>query len=47
MKNFVKAMDQKGPAFRYLNLKFTGISAAKIKEGVFIGHQIRKLFRDK
>jgi hypothetical protein len=46
MKNFVKAMDQTGPAFRYLAEKFPGISAAKIKEGVFIGPQIRKLFRD-
>jgi hypothetical protein len=46
MKNFVKAMDQTGPAFRYLAEKFTGISAAKIKEVVFIGPQIRKLFRD-
>ena len=39
-------MDQTGPAFRYLAEKFPGISAAKIKEGVFIGPQIRKLFRD-
>jgi hypothetical protein len=46
MKNFVKTMDQTGPTFRYLAKKFPGISAAKIKEGVFIGPQIRKLFRD-
>jgi hypothetical protein len=50
MKNSVKAMDQTGPAFRYLAEKFPGMSAAKIKEGVFIGvfigHQIRKPFRD-
>jgi hypothetical protein len=46
MKDFVKAMDQTGPAFRYLAEKFPGISAAKIKEDVFIGPQIRKLFRN-
>jgi hypothetical protein len=46
MKNFIKAMDQAGPAFMYLAEKFPGISAAKIKEVVFIGPQIRKLFRD-
>jgi hypothetical protein len=32
MKNFVKAMDQTGPEFRYLAEKFPEISAAKIKE---------------
>jgi hypothetical protein len=46
MTNFVKAMDQTGPAFRYLAEKFPGISAAKINKGVFIGNQIRKLFTD-
>jgi hypothetical protein len=29
MKNFVKAMDQRRPAFRFLAEKFPGISAAK------------------
>jgi hypothetical protein len=46
MKNFVKAIDQTGPAFRYLAKKVAGINAAKINEGVFIGPQICKLFRD-
>jgi hypothetical protein len=36
-------MDQTGPAFRYFAEKFPGISVSKIKEGVFIGPQIRKL----
>jgi hypothetical protein len=36
-------MGQTGPAFQ----KFPGISAVKVKDGVFIGPQIRKLFRDK
>jgi len=35
MKIFVKAMDQTGPAYRYLTEKFPGISDAKIKEGCF------------
>jgi hypothetical protein len=30
----------------YLAEKFPGVSAAKIKEGVFIGPQMRQLFRD-
>jgi hypothetical protein len=41
MKNFVKAVDQTGPEFRYLTEKLPGISAAKI-----ISRQICKLFRD-
>jgi len=46
MKNFVKAMDQTGSAFKYLAEKFPRLREAKIKEGVFVGPQIRKLFRD-
>jgi hypothetical protein len=46
-KNSAKAMDQTGTVFRYLTEKFPGIRAAYIKEGVFIGPQIHKLFRDK
>ena len=46
MKNFVKAMDRTGPAFKYLAEKFPRLSEAEIKEGVFVGPQIRKLFRD-
>jgi hypothetical protein len=46
MKNFVKATDQIEQAFRYVAHKFPGISAAKIKEDVFVVPQIRKLFRD-
>ena len=46
MKNFVKAMDWTGSAFKCLAEKFTRLSEAKIKEGVFVGPQIRKLFRD-
>lgn len=46
MKNFVKGMDKTGAAFKYLTTKFARLSEAKLKEGVFIGPQIRKLLRD-
>jgi len=46
MKNFVKSMDRTGSAFKYLAEKFTRLSETKIKEGVFVGPQMRKLFRD-
>jgi hypothetical protein len=45
IKNFVGTTDQIAPAFRYLAEKFPGISATKIKEGVFINSQIRMLYR--
>jgi len=45
-ENFVKAMDRTGSAFQYLAEKFPRLNVAKIKEGVFVGPQIRKLFRD-
>jgi len=46
MQNSVRALDQTGPTFRHRAGKFPGIRVAKIKEGVFIGPQIRQLFRD-
>jgi len=46
MKNFVKAMGRTRKAFKYLAEKFPRPSEAKIKEGVFVGPQIRKLFRN-
>ena len=39
-------MDQTGPAFRYLAEKYPAVSAAKIREGVFVGPQNCKFFRD-
>jgi hypothetical protein len=36
-KNFVKATDWTGSAFKYLAEKFPPLSKAKIKEGVFVG----------
>ena len=46
MKNFVKALDKNSDAFRYLCNKFPELSYAKVKEGVFIGPQIRKIIAD-
>lgn len=46
MKNFVKAMDKDGEGFAYLRGQFPKLSYAKVKEGIFIGPQIRRLLRD-
>ena len=46
MKTFVKGLDKNGAAFKYLFEKFPEISEAKLKEGIFIGLQIRKLLKD-
>jgi hypothetical protein len=46
MKNFVKALDVKGPAVTYLCEKFPRLSFEKVKSGLFIGPQIRQLFKD-
>ncbi|UYV70241.1 hypothetical protein LAZ67_7002262 [Cordylochernes scorpioides] len=46
MKNFVKAMDRNASGFAYLKQKFSSISEAKIKEGIFVGPQIRELQQD-
>lgn len=47
MKQFVKSLDENSPAFDYLKSKFPSLSNAKIKEGIFVGPQIRKLFEDR
>jgi hypothetical protein len=47
VKNFVKTMKKDGPVFLYLQQKFSRLSEAKIKEGIFVGPQIRKLTNDK
>ncbi|UYV76619.1 hypothetical protein LAZ67_14001482 [Cordylochernes scorpioides] len=46
MKNFVKAMDRNASGFAYLKQKLYSISEAKIKEGIFVGPQIRELQQD-
>ena len=40
MKNFVKALGVKGPAFTYLCAKFLRLVYEEVKAGVFIGPQI-------
>ena len=45
-KNFVKAMDKNGAAFQHLCTVFPGLSAAKLKEGIFVGPQIREVLKD-
>jgi len=47
MKNFVKGVDKTGLGFQYVRNEFPNVSGAKIKEGIFIGPQIRKLMQDK
>jgi len=47
MKNFVKIMDKNGRGFEYLRKKFPNVSDTKIKDGIFIGPQIRELMQDK
>lgn len=46
IKNFVKALNPEGPAFNYLTKVFPKLSYAKIKEGIFVGPDIRKLMAD-
>ena len=41
MKNFVKALHKNGAAFQHLSTVFQGLSAAKLKESIFVGPQIR------
>ena len=43
MKNFVKALDRDGAAFKYLISKFPKLNLEKIKASVFVGLQIREL----
>ena len=46
VKNYVKTIVRDGNAFGYLKSKFPKHSETKIKEGVFIGPQIRELMQD-
>lgn len=46
MKNFVKAMNKEGDGFLYLKSVFPKLSDAKLKEGIFVGPQIRQLMKD-
>ncbi|GFW51876.1 uncharacterized protein TNCV_1188072 [Trichonephila clavipes] len=42
----MKALDKEGECFKYLCEQFPGLSDAKLKEGIFIGSDIRKLLKD-
>ena len=47
MKNFVKAMaKQNSNGFELFCKKFLKLSQAKLKEGIFVGPQIREVFED-
>ena len=46
MKNFVKTMHKNGAAFQQLSTVFPGLSAAKLKGGIFVGPQIRQVLKD-
>jgi len=45
-ENFVRDMAKTGRGFEYVRNKFPNVSGAKIKEGIFIGPQIRELMQD-
>jgi len=47
MKYFVKAMYQEEATFTFLRETFPRLGEAKLKEGIFIGPQIRDLIKDK
>jgi hypothetical protein len=42
----VKAVDKESEGFAYLRQKFPKINEVKIKEGCFVGPQIKQLFED-
>ncbi|GBM93275.1 hypothetical protein AVEN_168041-1 [Araneus ventricosus] len=46
MKQFVKALPEEDECFKYLCDQFPGLSEAKLKEGVFVGPDIRKMMKD-
>ena len=46
MKQFVKALSKDGDCFTYLCSEVPHLSEAKLKEGIFVGPDIRKLMFD-
>jgi hypothetical protein len=46
MKQFVKALQRDGNCLKYLCSKFPRLSRAKLKEGIFVGPDIRKFISD-
>lgn len=47
MKQFIKALNHKDPCFQYLEKKFPKVTSEKKKAGIFVGPQIRQLFKDR
>ena len=47
MKHFLRGMIKTGRGFENVRNKFPNVSDEKIKEGMFIGPQIRQLMQDK
>ena len=45
MKQFMKALDKQGQCFIHLHQQFEKLRDANIKEGIFDGPQIRKMFK--
>ena len=46
MKHFVKALEKDGNCFKYICMKFPGLTIEKLKAGIFDGPQIQKLIND-
>ena len=46
MKNFVKALHINCAAFQHLSTVFPRLSAARLKEGIFVGPKIREELKD-
>ncbi len=46
MKQFVKALNKEGDCFKYICSKFPTLTYEKLKAGIFVGPQIRKLMLD-
>ena len=46
MKQFVRVLGTKRPSLKYLCNKFPSLSYDKVKSGIFVGPQIRKLMLD-
>jgi hypothetical protein len=47
MKKSVKGIDKTDHGFKYVSNKFPNVSDAKMKEGIFMGPQIRELMQNK
>jgi hypothetical protein len=43
MKNFFQAKNKYGKGFQYLTEKFPKLTDGKLREGIFIGPQIREI----